>query len=638
MALAPTGGVVITGSGTDIFTARYSAAGDTLWSRKWSNGLSVYREASALAVNAAGDVFVAGCVGASTDYHQELTLCYSAVGDSLFASTDSLAKYTRSEGIDIVVASDGSIFTGCKIATSSLEDIALMKYQSSGALIWKKLYSGPGSARDQASDIVVDQIGNSYVTGYTLDEIGDIITIKYSPDGTTLWRRIFDGASHGDDRASDVVLDNQGNLIVVGAVATALSPSSDALRDYLIIKYNSDGDSLWIQTYDGGGIYPTDNARAVAIDENDNIYVTGDSYGAEEDYVTNKYSPDGNLIWSRRYDGSGHSEDHAHALALDKSGNVYVTGSSDAGAENDDIVTIKYTNDGTPDWVNRYDGPSGGGTDIGGAVTVGPDGLACVTGISLSPSTNGDIFVVKYSSDGDTAWTRRVDGPSHSWDEGNSLAIDGSGNVYVCGALGAGSSACADEAQNAIVLKFNSAGDFLWQWKMDNPEHCSDGLNKLALDAPGKVFAVGKAGYPGPYSWDEYHRMLTVTLTTSGAFISQDEHEGTASGWAEAFALAVNSSGNPLVVGSTSGLGSKQDITTIKYQQQPYHCGDADGNGIITISDAVYLINYIFTGGPAPDPLSSGDADCNGFISISDAVALINYIFAGGPAPCTVCS
>ena len=173
---------------------------------------------------------------------------------------------------------------------------------------------------------------------------------------------------------------------------------------------------------------------------------------------------------------------------------------------------------------------------------------------------------------------------------------------------------------------------------MDNPEHCSDGLNKLALDAPGKVFAVGKAGYPGPYSWDEYHRMLTVTLTTSGAFISQDEHEGTASGWAEAFALAVNSSGNPLVVGSTSGLGSKQDITTIKYQQQPYHCGDADGNGIITISDAVYLINYIFTGGPAPDPLSSGDADCNGFISISDAVALINYIFAGGPAPCTVCS
>ncbi len=62
--------------------------------------------------------------------------------------------------------------------------------------------------------------------------------------------------------------------------------------------------------------------------------------------------------------------------------------------------------------------------------------------------------------------------------------------------------------------------------------------------------------------------------------------------------------------------------------------GDPDGNGQISISDAVFLINYIFAGGPAPVPLLSGDADCSGAISISDAVYLINYIFAAGPAPC----
>ena len=62
-------------------------------------------------------------------------------------------------------------------------------------------------------------------------------------------------------------------------------------------------------------------------------------------------------------------------------------------------------------------------------------------------------------------------------------------------------------------------------------------------------------------------------------------------------------------------------------------CGDADGNTIITISDAVYLINYIFAGGPAPSPICEGDADGNSIITISDAVYLINYIFAGGPAP-----
>lgn len=67
--------------------------------------------------------------------------------------------------------------------------------------------------------------------------------------------------------------------------------------------------------------------------------------------------------------------------------------------------------------------------------------------------------------------------------------------------------------------------------------------------------------------------------------------------------------------------------------QAAYVCGDADGNEIITISDAVFLINYVFAGGSAPNPVGAGDPDYNGFISISDVVFLINYIFAGGPEP-----
>ncbi len=66
-------------------------------------------------------------------------------------------------------------------------------------------------------------------------------------------------------------------------------------------------------------------------------------------------------------------------------------------------------------------------------------------------------------------------------------------------------------------------------------------------------------------------------------------------------------------------------------------CGDADGSSVISISDAVFLINYIFAGGPPPDPIAAGDVDCNGIITISDAVYMINYIFAGGTAPCAAC-
>jgi len=66
-------------------------------------------------------------------------------------------------------------------------------------------------------------------------------------------------------------------------------------------------------------------------------------------------------------------------------------------------------------------------------------------------------------------------------------------------------------------------------------------------------------------------------------------------------------------------------------------CGDVDNSGGVDIDDAVYLINYIFAGGPAPDPSWIGDADCSGGIDIDDAVFLIQYIFGGGPAPCTGC-
>jgi hypothetical protein len=66
-------------------------------------------------------------------------------------------------------------------------------------------------------------------------------------------------------------------------------------------------------------------------------------------------------------------------------------------------------------------------------------------------------------------------------------------------------------------------------------------------------------------------------------------------------------------------------------------CGDADGSHDIDIADVVYLINYIFSGGPAPNPLVAGDADCSGDIDIADVVYLIAYIFSSGPEPCAKC-
>ncbi len=105
--------------------------------------------------------------------------------------------------------------------------------------------------------------------------------------------------------------------------------------------------------------------------------------------------------------------------------------------------------------------------------------------------------------------------------------------------------------------------------------------------------------------------------------------------------------GTPTVLGDyfftvycqDSSVPGKSDAMNVQIRvvNPPYVCGDSDGNFIVTISDAVHLITYIFGGGPAPISTAAGDADCNGIVTISDAVYLITYIFGGGPAPCAGC-
>jgi len=75
---------------------------------------------------------------------------------------------------------------------------------------------------------------------------------------------------------------------------------------------------------------------------------------------------------------------------------------------------------------------------------------------------------------------------------------------------------------------------------------------------------------------------------------------------------------------------------TLVYQERPYICGDADASGIVDIDDVVYLIAYIFLGGPPPVPYEAGDADCSDVVDIDDVVWMISYIFSGGFDLCDI--
>ena len=119
------------------------------------------------------------------------------------------------------------------------------------------------------------------------------------------------------------------------------------------------------------------------------------------------------------------------------------------------------------------------------------------------------------------------------------------------------------------------------------------------------------------------------------------------------FAVAADALPGQQATISFSGYDSYQPrfygtIYGFEHQYQPevvdlaleieFLCGDADGNLVVNVSDAVYLISYVFAAGPPPIPFDAGDANCDGVVNISDAVYLIAYIFSGGPAPCAECS
>jgi hypothetical protein len=194
---------------------------------------------------------------------------------------------------------------------------------------------------DQARAIGVDASGNVYVTGRSTSGTtgSDYATVKYSTSGTERWVRRYDEPTIQDDGASAMAVDDSGNVYVTGrSYGTGTTG-----WDYATIKYDTDGHELWVERYNGPGNH-SDYARSIAVDDSGSVYVTGCSVGRGGywDYATVKYDTGGNELWVERYNGSGNLNDVANAAAVHSSGTVYVTGNSDGDGTSADYATIRY--------------------------------------------------------------------------------------------------------------------------------------------------------------------------------------------------------------------------------------------------------------------------------------------------------
>jgi len=399
--------------------------------------------AHALAVDQKGNIYVTGSsTGAGTELDYS-TIKYNAAGVKLWEARYNNVANQDDEALAIAVDHKGNVYvTGRSTGGETGSDFATVKYNSAGVIQWVARYAGTGPANsfDAARAIKVDEKGNVYVTGESVGNLTsfDYATIKYNPDGFPLWEARYDGPGQVDFPKA-LALDEKGNVYVTGSSAAGTNEEPELDQDYTTIKYDKNGNQVWIRRYDGpiaGNLL--DEARAIALDKSGNIYITGRSIGGFDedlyDYATVKYDGNGNQKWAARYNGPGNTVDIAFDLAVDDHQNVYVTGAS-GGEVNSDYATIKYNANGNELWVSRYNGPDNADEN---ALALALDhlGNVYVTGWSLGPGPGferQDYATVKYNTAGVEQWAARYNGPGNGDDIANDIAVDKFGNVYVTG-------------------------------------------------------------------------------------------------------------------------------------------------------------------------------------------------------------
>ncbi len=388
---------------------------------------------------------------------------------------------------NVIVDNDGNVYVAGSSRGANAWDYTLLKYNSAGTLLWEARYDGPAHGDDDAKWMATDNAGNIYVTGSSRSITGfdDFATVKYNSNGVQLWDARYNGPGNNSDKALKVAVDNSGNVYVTG-----LSNGSGSLLDYATIKYNSIGQEQWVARYNGPG-NDWDVPTAIVVNNSGDVYVTGSSQTTSaigsQDYLTVKYNANGEEVWVRRHDGPAGYSDFATSMVMDVSGDIYVTGSCYSTSTLNDIVTIKYDPMGSVVWSAVYNGTANI-SDLAKMITLDNSGNTYVTGSSAGTGSSIDFITVKYNSAGIQEWAARYNGTANNIDEPDAITTDLNGNVYVTG---------KERINGAIydyaTVKYNSNGVQQWAVKFNGASNLNDGATSVKADNLGNIIVTGNS-------------------------------------------------------------------------------------------------------------------------------------------------
>ncbi len=581
-------------------------------------------------------------------------------------------------------------------------DAFVAKINASGsAVVWSSYLGGRNS--DYAYGIAVDGSGNVYVCGYTYSYdfptpngfktayggSADAFVTKVNAAGSSLaWSSYLGGLGSGYDVAYAIAVDASGNAYVTGETSSSNFPTSGGFTttyrgstDAFVTKVNAAGSSLAWSSYLGGT--SGDYGRGIAVDSSGNAYVTGNTSssdftlsssfdstfsGGQEAFVT-KVNSSGTLGWSSFAGGA--SSETGRAIAVDSSGNVYITGdtsSSDffgsSGYDttyngSTDAFVTKISTTPSVTWSTYLGGVS---SDYGYGIAVDSSPNVYVTGYTnsndfpmLSPFDSTfvggqEAFVTKVNSSGTTlGWSSYLGGSSS--DQGYAIKVDSSGNAYVTGSTSSsdfsvpsGFDTSFGSGSNAFVTKVNSAGSSLaWSSYLGGTTSGGDDQGyTMAIDSSGNVYLGGytySTDFPPAGGFDATFGggmaiadAFVTKVTAAGSLVWSSYLGGT--GTDIAYGIAVDSSGNVYVAGSTS---SSDFTTTASAYDTVYNGG---GDAFVTKVNAAgsSLAWSTFLGGTSFDIGYGIAVDATGSVYVTGetssnnfpTVAGFNSTYAGG--------
>jgi len=355
----------------------------------------------------------------------------AAEGDIVWTRTYNGPADDWDFGLDVAVDGSGNVYvSGSESVSVDDYNIWVRKYNSEGNEVWTSTHNGTANGSDEGSGIAVDGSANVYVAGYE-EVIGESINIwvrKYDANGNVAWTRTHNGTADGSDAGNGIAVDESGNVYVTGSEYVDGQDGNVWVR-----KYDSSGKALWTKTYNGA-CNGYDAGSDIALDRDGNVYVTGSEWVLGEDcnIWVRRYNSEGNEVWTSTFNSTANGSDEGSGIAVDGNGNVYVTGYEYVGGQDCNIWVRKYDSEGNEIWTRTHNGTADG-EDAGCDIAVDGDGNVYVTGYEEDTEQSLNIWIRKYDSDGNKIWTRTYDGPANDDDEGYGIVVDGSGNVYVTG-------------------------------------------------------------------------------------------------------------------------------------------------------------------------------------------------------------